>query len=259
MNKYNDTELRLLEVEVPKQTNRYAPVPHRVFIEELQSKLEKRNLQILQKRYASSCNGEIMMGEFVIYSDADPELYTMCSFINSYNKQQRASLLAGAYQKVCENGLYLNTTRFRRKHTGSVLEELYSHMDGALDSAEEQLNNIIRIKTELKNISVSKKRVAELLGTLYIEKNIITSTQLNIVKRELETPTYNYECPGTAFELMSHLTHSFKNSQPRDYMKAHIETSDFFVNEFGILTTPNKTIYTPAPNNTLSLISTTVE
>jgi hypothetical protein len=200
-----------------------------------------------------------MIGEYVIYSDADPELYSMCSFVNSYNKQHRASLLAGAFQKVCENGLYLNDVRFRRKHTGTVLEELYTHMEGALNSAEEQLNNIIYIKNELKKIHLTKNRVAELLGTMFIDKDIITSTQLNIVKRELETPTYDYECSGTAFELLSHLTHSFKNSSPRDYMKSHIETSDFFVNEFGILMNKSTSVYIPASTNLQTTIANTVE
>jgi hypothetical protein len=236
---YNKTEQFLLDAPLPERTESYIPVPHRTFITQLQERIQKRNLIIVNKRYLSNQKGNVMQGEFVIHSTKDPELFSMFSFLNSYNKTQRATLNGGAFNKVCENGLYLNNLRFTRKHTGTVLEELFENMELSLDSAEKQLEELIYVKNELRGVRLTKTQTAELLGILYIDKEIITSTQLNIVKRELEKPTFDYKAPNTAYELLNHLTHSFKNCPPHSYMKSHIETSNFFVNQFGILDARN--------------------
>lgn len=221
-------EARLLEIMIPIKTNTYSPVPHRLFIEELSEQLDKSNLSIVKKRYNTALNYQIVSANYIVAYDADPELQLNFNWANSYNKIIKASITGGAYQKICSNGMFGSNTRYIHKHNGNVLEEIHSAIQQAVQSAEKQMQELIYVKNFLRNIEMTKTRSAELLGRLFIEEEIITSTQLNIVKRELESPSYQYDFLGTAFELYSHLTHSFKETTPQNYMKHHVNTHEFF-------------------------------
>lgn len=240
---YTDREQFLLGVALPEETKTYAPVPHRVFIDELQDRILSRNLNILERRYHSNHNGQQVVGELVISSNMDPELHSMFSFTNSYDKSMKASVSGGAYVKVCSNGLYLNNVRFKKQHRGTVLEELYSHMDMALNAAEEQMEELIFIKQQLKEREVTTRKASELLGVLFLDKKLITSTQLNIVKDEMAKPSFDYGCKDSAYELLNHLTHSFKGAPAMNYMKHQVETSNFFVDEFGLMRKSEVKVY----------------
>jgi hypothetical protein len=108
----------------------------------------------------------------------------------------------------------------------------------------------------MKNIEVTATRKAELVGQLYIEKEIINSLQLNIIKGEIKKPTFDYGAKDSLWELYQHTTYALKQQHPGSWMNSHIDTHDFFVNEAGILVEKAPAIVYNEPVNQLHLFET---
>lgn len=69
---------------------------------------------------------------------------------------------------------------------------------------------------------------------MYINESILKSTQTEIIRRELENPSFNYNSPNSAWELYNHVTHSLKTVHPSDYIDTHKAVNSYFVDKFGI-------------------------
>ena len=81
---------------------------------------------------------------------------------------------------------------------------------------------------QFKNIEVDGQAQAELLGRMFLKEDIITSTQLNIIKREIKSPTHDYGAADSMWELYNHVTFAMKQAHPSTWMQDHINVHDFF-------------------------------
>ena len=116
-----------------------------------------------------------------------------------------------------------------------------------LGEASSIFNQLIKDREQLKKIELSPRQMAEMIGRMFIQEQIITSTQINIMKRELEKPTYDYGVPvENAWSLYNFATHAFKEDSPRNWIKRHIDLHDFFHNEFMSGDEQKPTTSTPA-------------
>ena len=79
----------------------------------------------------------------------------------------------------------------------------------------------------LKETEITKRLAAELLGRMMIEENIVTPTQLNIIKNELDNPTYVEFKDMTGYNLYQHCTHALKTAHPTFAIKQLVRTHDF--------------------------------
>ena len=93
-------------------------------------------------------------------------------------------------------------------------------------------------RERMKEIEVTRRTKAELIGRLYLEEQLINSTQMNIIGRELDHPTHDYGAPGSLWELYNYTTFSMKELHPSTWMQSHQRAHSFFVNEAGILVSP---------------------
>ena len=93
----------------------------------------------------------------------------------------------------------------------------------------------------MKTIEVDRKIQAELIGRMIIEEGFIESTQMNIIRRELDSPTHDYGAPNSLWELYQFTTFSMKDVHPSLWMKNHINAHSFFVEASGIITTKTET------------------
>ena len=86
----------------------------------------------------------------------------------------------------------------------------------------------------LKDITLTKSEQAAIVGQLLIEQDILTLSQVGIVKREIETPTYNYNATAdSAWTLYNHVTLALKDSHPMSYLTDHQKLHSFFIDQFG--------------------------
>ena len=126
---------------------------------------------------------------------------------------------------------------FKSKHQGDIQVVTPKILTEYICNAGETFEKMVIEKKRMMEIEVSKKTTAELLGRMYIEEGIITSTQLNIIKNELKTPTFNYGHPDSLWELYNYTTFSLRSANPTFWLQQQIDNHQFFTQEYGIAET----------------------
>jgi hypothetical protein len=92
----------------------------------------------------------------------------------------------------------------------------------------------------LKSTPLNKQEQSELLGRLFADEELITSTQISCAKKEMNKPTYDYNCDNdNAWAFYNHITHSLKKSPPRDWMQDSQNFHDFMMSEVSSKNTMN--------------------
>ena len=97
----------------------------------------------------------------------------------------------------------------------------------------------------MKQIELTKRSSAELVGRMFLEEEIIQSTQMCIIKREMDNPSFDYGAPGSMWELYNHTTLAMKELHPSLWMNQHMKAHSFFVNASGLLV-PKTEVYVPS-------------
>lgn len=225
----------LIRVKLPKATKSYVPVPHKAMMDMTLEQLDKNGMKVLSESYGIARNGSQAMGFYEIGSQGDTEMRIRVGWHNSYDKSMPVRWAIGGHIIVCGNGMVAGDIgAFKRKHTGTVLADYMEQAKIHVESAGEMFQKLIADKEKLKNIEITKRASAELVGRMFLEEDIITATQLGIIKREMENPSYDYKAPGTVWELYNHATVSFKEEHPQLFIDRHIKHHKFFKNEFSL-------------------------
>jgi hypothetical protein len=105
--------------------------------------------------------------------------------------------------------------------------------------AKEHYNVLLADKALLKNIILTPRDKGKILGELFANDEILTLTQVGIVKRELDKPTHTYNAhTDSAWTMYNHITLALKESHPSSFMKDHQKVHGYFVDAYGQLITP---------------------
>ena len=231
-----DTALyKLMTAPVPSRTDSYTPIPHGTIIKNTIDTLDNHGFKVKQTRYRSSTDGLIGSGEYHLEYGGDPEMGLMLAWQNSYNKQVTFKYAIGAHVFVCANGMVAgDLASYRRKHTGTADEEALAYINGYIGDAAKIFGKLIEDREMLKQHEMNLRQVSEMMGRMFLCNQIITSTQLNIIKREIENPTYDYGvAPLNAWAIYNYATHAFKEDNPKSWIKRHTDLHKFFRIEFG--------------------------
>lgn len=225
---------RLFAAPLPEKTDSYTPISHKVIDENTRIILADMGFKLTTTKYNSSTDGMLGQCQYNIEYGNDPDMGLMVAWQNSYNKLVSFKYAVGAHVMVCSNGCVSGDLgAYKRKHTGTADHEAFEIIKNYLYSAKSIFEQLVDDKEHLKKIELTPTRMAELMGKMFIEKEIITSTQINIMKRELYEPSYDYGVPiTTAWGLYNMATHAFKEDSPRSWMKRHIDLHGFFNDEF---------------------------
>jgi hypothetical protein len=127
---------------------------------------------------------------------------------------------------------------FKKKHQGSVQEFTPTAISEYIKQAGDTFSQMQKEREAMKQIQMTKRVKAELIGRMLIEEQFISSTQMNIMARELQNPTHDYGAPDSLWELYNHATFSMKELHPSIKMNNHIKAHNFFVNESGVFVNP---------------------
>jgi hypothetical protein len=88
-------------------------------------------------------------------------------------------------------------------------------------------------KEILKNVILSKSKQGAILGELFAANEILTLTQVGIVKREIDKPTYSYNCDrNSAWAMYNYVTLALKESHPISYLDDHQKVHNYFIGQF---------------------------
>ena len=232
MENYNVTKETLLRVDLPLETSTYKPVGHNQLIDVTLEGIEKAGFKLDKEFYSASDKGMVANARYTISDVADSEMQLQIGWQNSLNKKLSLKWAFGVQIFICQNGCVKGDMgSFKKKHTG----EIQSFTPRAITEYIKQSGDAFKLIQDerelMKKIEVSKRISAELIGRMFIEEQIITSTQLNIINREIQNPSFNYGADNSLWALYQHSTLSLKESHPTNWMNSHINAHNFFVNE----------------------------
>lgn len=239
---YSTTKQLLLSATLPESTRTYKCIPHQQVIDCTLEAIDKAGLVLSSETYSSAKDGKIATGKYTIKSVADNEMQLQIAWLNSYNKTKRLTYGIGAQVFICQNGMVsADMGFFKKKHQGGIQEFTPLAIVEYVKQAEEVFKRLQDEREKMKQVQLTKRVIAELLGRAVVEEEFITTTQLNIVKREMEHPTHDYGAPNTMWEVYNFCSYAMKELHPSLWMGSHLKAHSFFTTEAGIIV-PSKQI-----------------
>lgn len=237
------TKNYLMQAPLPTHGGRYSVIPHTDVIRNVVKTINNNGFEIERELYRSSLDAQVATGIYHIKSNLDDEMSMMFAWVNSYNKTKRFRCAVGSYVTVCMNGMISGDLKsYGRKHTGSADVEYSQVIKDQLSQLSKHHKQLVNDKNSMKEITVSKKRQAELLGQLFISENIITSTQLSEVKEQMVKPSYDYGTPeDSLWTLYNHVTHAVKGTHPSLWIDRLKDIHTFFTQEYASYMRPQAT------------------
>lgn len=235
------TEQDLRNVNLPNHGGRYAVVSHSEVIDNTKKQLSKAGFSIKKEEYRMTTDGQVAQGIYHLDYANDPDMGMMFAWSNSYNKTMRFKCAVGAYVFICANGVVRgDLASYSRKHSGTALQDVIAQIDNQIAHSTEHYDVLLHDKEMLKNITLTPKDKGTILGELFANDEILTLTQVGIVKREMDKPTHNYNSDvNSAWTMYNHITLALKESHPTTYMKDHQRVHGYFVDAFGNLVLPS--------------------
>lgn len=229
MDTFNTTKELIMNTPVPVQTRTYKPVSHSSLIDLTLNSIEKAGFTLDKETYSSAVDGQIANGRFSISNVADSEMQLQIGWQNSYNKQLTLKFAIGTRILVCSNGCVSGDFgAFKRKHVGEIQSFTPGAIVDYIAQAGEAFTLMQQQRESMKQIEITKRTKAELVGRMMLEEQFITSTQLNIISRELKAPTHDYNAKDSLWELYNYTTFAMKESHPAQWMENHIKAHAFF-------------------------------
>jgi len=243
---YDSTREMLINAVKPMQTNHYKPVLHEQLMDLTLNSIEKAGFVLDKETYSSAKSGQVANGRYTIKNVRDNEMQLEIGWQNSYDKSLSLKFAIGARIFICQNGcVHGDMGAFRKKHMGDVQEFTPATITEYIKTAGESFQVLCNDKARMKEIELTKRVKAELVGRLYLEEAMLTSDQLNIIAGQMVAPTIDYNCPDSLWELYNFTTYAVRGRlHPSHYMDTHSKIHRFFVNESGMLTPSEQVLIT---------------
>lgn len=227
---YLSTKGILLGTEIPKQTKTYKPIEHGKLIDLTLEGIHQAGFKLESEVYSSAREGRIANGKFAISNVADKEMQLQIGWQNSYDKSLSLKFAVGTKIFICSNGCVSGDYgSFKKKHQGTVQEFTPNAITEYIKNAADAFEKMQKEREFMKTIQIDRKIQAELIGRMIIEQKFIESTQLNIIRNELDNPTHEYGAENSLWELYQFTTFSMKELHPSLWMDNHIDAHKFFV------------------------------
>lgn len=252
--KYESKATALMAVPLPKETRTYKPVSHRELMDLTLESIHQAGFKLEKELYSWAQDGNVANGRYTIKDVADTEMQLQIGWQNSYNKTLSLKFAMGTRIFICENGSVSGDYgSLKKAHKGNIQEFTPMAISGYIKKAGEGFRRMQEQREAMKQIEINKTVSAELIGRMFLERDLITSTQLNIIKRELNEPTFNYDAKGSMWELYNFVTYSLKEEHPSNWMQSHINAHEFFLENSNIQSQP--VIIDVQPLNQLELFN----
>lgn len=227
---------------IPWDSDTYTPVSNKFIMDTIEDKLRNLGLTIKNENYkTTNTNTGLVKGVIGSYdiSTDDGEFGQRLMFRNSYDKTMSFAVVVGSLCWICSNGCLSGDYQYKRIHKGVILgetsttkEDIVTNINGGISVLQIAFENIVRQMNELKNFEVSPQDTYNILGELFFKKEVLTITQMSIIKRELQFSKnfkHLFDKDFTAFDLYNHVTESLKErSHPTTYIQDHINTHNLF-------------------------------
>lgn len=222
----NTTLEYLLNVQAPAKTSTYSPLLHGELVESIKEHLDKLNLVIKDEKYVAARSGMQMFGTMTL-AVTNGEQDMQIGFRNSYDKSMQVGIVTGSRVIVCSNMMFRGDFRAMQMHSGEVLPAVKKLVVDGVDSLEKNYLIIQDDSEKLKSVRVDEKQIAHILGELFYTQSIITTTQLGIIRKELDLKE-NFS-DETLWDIYNHTTEALKKSAVSDIISDHIKVHEYYL------------------------------
>jgi hypothetical protein len=233
----NVDKTTLLNVALPNHGATYTVISHKFVMDTVEKELQARGYVIKEEVYRATSNGQIATGAYELNHNSDPELSLMFAWTNSYNKQVKFRAVTGA--KILANGSYMilgEQGSWIRKHTGTADKEAEQSIIDQITHANLYYNKLSEHKNKMKNMSLTTRQQANLLGVLFAEYNVLSSEQANYVKNQMKSPSYFYANGNdTLWAFYNHITGSLQEAHPKTWLEDQRIVHYLITNEFNLV------------------------
>lgn len=236
MENYNTARGMLLAAPLPQQTRTYKPVSHEQLMDLTLESIHQAGFTLDQESYTSARDGKVANGKFSIKNVADSEMQLQIGWQNSYDKSLSLKFAIGTKIFICANGCVSGDYgAFKKKHVGEIQTFTPQAITEYIKHAGDAFTKMQGEREIMKTIELDRRTQAELIGRMIIEEEFIESTQLNIIRGELDKPTHDYGSANSLWELYQFTTFSMKQVHPSLWMNNHIDAHSFFTEASGII------------------------
>lgn len=223
------TEEYLRKTQLPVATKSYTVISHGDIIDTVREMLAKHGFIVTNELYKAESNGDVALGFMQIETLGDPDMAMTFNWTNSYNKMVRFSCSIGGF--IYDNQVPFvstnNQASWNRKHTGTALEETMEVIEAMVASADDHFAEIVNMKNKFKSINVSRKEYAKLLGLLYFDKQVISSTQVEVIKKEYDKPSFDYTDKGTLWEVYKMIMFGIVDQAPKNWYRQQMDINSY--------------------------------
>lgn len=231
-------ELELRSKNVPLGTRTYSPLGHGEIIDIVKKELINQGFCIVDETYRSTKDLDIAVGTYkLLPNDAsliDSEIGMMIAWRNSYDKTASFKCGIGGKVFVCDNGMISSDMSSMRKvHRGAgLIQSVNKYITDEINNAARNMKNLYKFRDQMKDVLLSKKDKALILGDIFLNHSLMTSNQFSVIKKELENASYVYRAHSdSAWVLYNHITHALKESHPIRYIEDHKDIYEYFSHE----------------------------
>ena len=252
---YKTAKETLLSAVLPEETRSYKPVSHKQLIDLTLESIHQAGFSLDEAHYTSARDGNVANGRFSIKNIADEEMQLQIGWQNSYDKSLSLKFAIGTKIFICSNGSVSGDFgAFKKKHVGEIQSFAPQAITEYIKQSGEAFTRMQAERETMKEIEISDQVRAELIGRMFVEKQFIKSTQLNIIMSELKNPTHDYNSKNSLWELYNFTTFALKETHPSIWMNNHIDAHSFFVENSNIISPPSKEIIL-TPINQLNMFN----
>ena len=230
----------LKAVPLPVQTSSYTVISHESVMDYVFTELAAQGFGILSEEYRCTYDGLIAQGIYKLNYGSDEEMSLMFAWSNSYNKQLKFKCVTGGYVTANQTVMLCGEIgTWTRKHTGTADADAIEMIKTQITNAAVYYNNLVADKEVMKQIPLTTKRQAELLGVLFAEYELLTTEQASLVRQQIDKPSFFYNGgKHTLWSFYNHVTLAFQQSHPKTWMEDQRMLHWFISNEFDLTGSP---------------------
>ena len=230
----------LKAVPLPVQTSSYTVISHESVMDYVFAELAAQGFIVLSEEYRCTHDGLIAQGIYKLNYNSDEEMSLMFAWSNSYNKQLKFKCVTGGYVTANQTVMLCGEIgTWTRKHTGSADADAIDMIKTQITNAQVYYNNLIADKEAMKQIPLTTKRQAEILGVLFAEYELLTTEQASLVRAQMDKPSFFYNGgKHTLWSFYNHVTVAFQQSHPKSWMEDQRMLHWFISNEFDLTGSP---------------------
>ena len=214
------SKAHLISIDLPVHGDSYTVISHESVMNYAFTELANAGFVIATEEYRATADGQIAQGIYKLTYNSDPELSMMFAWTNSYNKQVRFKCGIGAY--VHQTGTVMvcgDMGSWARKHTGSADEETVQTIKDQIADATKYYDQLVADKEAMKDISMTKRKQAQMLGILFAEYQILTTEQASMIRNQMDRPSYVFADSNSLWAFYNYVTTALQHSHPKTWME----------------------------------------